>query len=68
MIDVVRRRMARRRDRAVKDTESCIEQAMSDEIGQQKLQEMKQRCATMRGQVADALRMKGGPESGAPKS
>ena len=40
---------------------------MCDEIGQQQLQEMEQRCATMRGQVVDALRVTGGPESAAPR-
>ena len=43
------------------------DQAGHEEWGQQKLHEIKQRREVTRGQVSDAPRVTGGPESGAPR-
>ena len=49
-------------------SEGCrIRQAMRSDMGQQKLHEMEQRREVTRGQVSDAPRVTGGPESGAPR-
>ena len=50
-------------------SEECrIRQSMrSDDMGQQKLHEIKQRREVTRGQVSDAPRVTGGPESRAPR-